>query len=131
LVQIRDPDASVTPDGGAIAYMWLGNVYIQLLPAGAPVRVANVVGGRSVYPRWRGDGNELYYLDGHKVMAVSIRREPRLEVGTAAALFDLPENCGAYAPAPDGQRFLVEIPTNPPKPPGTLHVLLNWRSSRH
>ena len=43
----------------------------------------------AVFPRWRGDGKELYYYaaDG-RLMAVPIKGETAVEVDTAVPLFE-------------------------------------------
>lgn len=85
------------------------------------------------FPRWRGDGREIYYLDPAGTLnAVSIQPgEASLSAKTPEALFDLglpysgvTENSG-YSPAPDGRRFLaVRRKVDPRRAPIT--VVLNW-----
>jgi eukaryotic-like serine/threonine-protein kinase len=84
-------------------------------------------------PRWRADGKELFFLTGGykvRLMAVPIGALPN-PVGTPTPLFGfqstatVPQaNSFRYAPAADGQRFLVnaEITDAPP----SLEVILNW-----
>jgi hypothetical protein len=69
--------------------------------------------GGGSQPRWRGDGNELYYLapDG-KLMAVEIEPEPVFRAGMPKALFQTPPQVALSVAAhswnltPDGKRFL-------------------------
>ena len=62
-------------------------------------------------PRWRGDGNELYFLalDG-SVMAVDVRERATLSVGAPHRLFRLAGSHGDWDVLPDGSRFLIAIP---------------------
>jgi hypothetical protein len=85
-----------------------------------------------VYPRWRRDGRELYYLDGNRrIVAVSVTTNTNFEVGKSASLFEtsIPfepsRSLGPdypYDVTPDGQRFLVSAPldTTP------ITVVVNW-----
>jgi Tol biopolymer transport system component len=92
-------------------------------------------GGRA--PRWRGDGQELYYLttDENKLMAVTIRKVGgSLQAETPYALFstlapsDSGDNPFPYDVTADGRRFLIE------ETPGTeasvpLVAILNWQAA--
>jgi Tol biopolymer transport system component len=62
-------------------------------------------------PRWRADGNELYFFgpDG-SVMAVDVNGRATLSVGTPHALFRLAGSHGDWDVLPDGSRFLIAIP---------------------
>jgi len=93
-------------------------VYVRDFPAGD--RKWQVSSGGGLMPRWRGDGNELFYLalDG-TLMAVSVRAEKTtLELGAARALFAtglrfLPafkNRTNQYAVSRDGERFLINVP---------------------
>ena len=93
-------------------------------------------GARGIDPRWRSDGKELFYVDlpgagrQGKLMAVPIGSE--LEpVGTPVPLFDIrtssappQENRFIYAPAADGQRFLVNVFASRLQP--SLEIIFNW-----
>jgi hypothetical protein len=87
-------------------------------------------------PQWRADGRELFYLSGDRLMAADVRAMGgAFESGPPRALFPLNMKRGyggyGYAVAPDGQRFLVNTPV---EPPGTapLIIILNWTSGlRH
>jgi len=80
--------------------------------------------------RWRGDGKELFFLDGATLQAVEVNGDGvAFESGTPHQLFNANLSMSPrylYDVAPDGQRFLIV--TN-----GTLQsalpitVVLNWR----
>ena len=78
-------------------------------------------------PQWGPGGRELFYLSlDSKVMAVSLN----LGLDTVATsepreLFVLPPRASFFEMAPDGQRFLVNMPDPTPHP---LTVIVNWPS---
>ncbi len=113
-------------------------VYVRPFPRAEGVWEISTMGGEM--PRWRGDGQELYYvaLDG-KMMAVGLKvipgSKPSLEVGAPAALFDsniLADSGGShnvfqYDVSPDGKRFLINTDGSSrgsASPP--LTVWVNW-----
>jgi hypothetical protein len=136
-----------SPDGRWIAYASneTGRIEVYVMPfvePGAADRLAgpqatasrvrvSATGGSS--PRWRVDGQELFYLvpESNAVMAASVDgRSGEFIVGETRTLFTLSmaENANAspYDVAADGQRFLVALPDNPSisSPPPT--IVLNW-----
>ena len=100
-------------------------IYVQSIPASGAKYQLSTAGGTQ--PTWRGDGKELFYLStDRKLMAVPIALGANVEPGTPHELF---ANAGitGYAPSPDGQRFLVNVPAGgegAAAPPIT--VVLNW-----
>ena len=103
----------VSPDGRALAYAsdesGKFDVYIDTFPTpGARVRVTTAGGAE---PRWRGDGRELYFRRGSEVHAVAIEgARGRVALGASARLFDAGASIRAYDAAPDGRRFLLNLP---------------------
>jgi hypothetical protein len=91
-------------------------------------------GGRA--PRWRGDGQELYYLtiDDNKLMAVTLRSVAgALQAETPHELFaaSVPADVGdipvPYDVTADGQRFLLEESAgNEASIP--LTAVVNWQA---
>ena len=87
-----------------------------------------------VQPRWRPDGKELFYLSqDRKLMAVPIRGGSTIELGSPQALFEIsfppmgsiqPYAWYEYDVTADGQRFLINLPTESTTVPIT--VVLNW-----
>ena len=94
-------------------------------------------------PRWRGDGRELYYLEAaSKVIAIAVKTDGDFEAGKPTVLFEIPVVGPAspgggpgtvYDVSPDGQRFLVSVPSGGLSSVSTpLTVTLNWTSAlRH
>lgn len=136
-----ETDGQFSPDGKWIAYTsnesGCNEVYVTAFDgasrsAGGKWQVSNQ-GGRA--PRWRSDGKELFYLSvgGRAIMAAEIRMPAQwVETGTPRELFAavMQANTGdtpyPYDVAADGQRFLIQEPTDIQSSP--LTVILNWQT---
>jgi dipeptidyl aminopeptidase/acylaminoacyl peptidase len=130
LVQTRftELDAVISPDGKWFAYSsdesGRPEIYVQAFAdASKRYQVSAAGGGR---PRWRGDGQELFFVAGNTLQSVSISTGGGFEAGKPRDLFRLPM-WEDYAVTRDGQRFLVatSVEDNPVLPPT---VVLNWTS---
>jgi Tol biopolymer transport system component len=126
-----------SPDGQWVAYAsnesgkW--EIYVTSFPEPRGNWKVSSAGGSE--PRWRRDGNELFYLspDG-EVMEVQVRRGAGFDAEPAQPLFHprLRQHISSadlftYDVAPDGQRFLVN--TDVGEATGRpLTVLINWRA---
>jgi Tol biopolymer transport system component len=131
-VHIDEPQ--VSPDGRWIAYISRESrqdeVYVEpFRRPGNRVRVSPRGGGQ---PKWRADGRELFFVTlANKLAVVNVQATAdRVDVSLPTELFAVKSVQGAmyddYAPAPDGQRFLVKIPAAQEKP--RLAVVTNWTS---
>lgn len=105
-------DVSVSPDGTLIGYSAASGssreVYIRALAGGPRVQISSAGGAR---PAWRGDGQELFFISEGKLMAAQLRKDHgRVQLGTTAALFDLPSGATHFKARSDGQRFLLVVP---------------------
>jgi Tol biopolymer transport system component len=118
----------VSPDGQWIAYVsdvsGDDQVYVTTFPvAGARSRVSPS-GGHS--PAWSPDGKTLYYLQGSKMMALSIETDGGLRVVGREELFEGEfmqyRWSRQYDITPDGSRFVMI--KNPTK--GDVEVVTNW-----
>jgi serine/threonine protein kinase len=96
-------------------------------PAATGVRVSP---GGGEQPAWRDDGTELFYLapDGY-LMSVPVSRGDSLQPGTATPLFrsNIADRAGfsqTYAPAKDGQSFLIMTAT---RTNDATTIVLNWQ----
>ncbi|MEO5897782.1 MAG: protein kinase, partial [Vicinamibacterales bacterium] len=126
--------ATLSPDGKYIAYQsnqsGQNEIYVQEFPeARNRVQISTGVG---VEAYWRGDGRELFYRSGTRLMAVPVQTGATFTAGTPAPLFQTRfatiTSRGRYRPAPDGQRFLVVGPlARETEQPAS--VLLNWTSA--
>ena len=128
--------AQFSPNGRWVAYTssesGKDEVYVVSFPAPSVKRQLSSDGG--VEPRWRRDGSELFYVSSDRNMtAVPILSQTTLQTGPPKTLFRVrivahgSQGTGLYTlydVAPDGQRFLMNVPPDDPGPPFT--VVLNW-----
>jgi Tol biopolymer transport system component len=136
----REEAAVFSPDGRWIAYMSNEgggyDVYVRPFvdPTSGVSRAAGqwqISSGGGVYPRWRRDGKELYYLNlAGDMMAATVALEAdTLEFGAPVTLFRQRVSSGdenldlVYDVTPDG-RFLVNAVIDSGLAPITL--LMNW-----
>jgi Tol biopolymer transport system component len=115
-------------------------VYVTAFPE--PRAIRQISSGGGVWPRWRHDGKEIFYLapDG-KIMSAALKaRGDTFEAGGSTALFDAHPKNGRwpYSPSRDGQRFLVnslvEQAVRPAYAMGQLNstpltVVVNWSAA--
>jgi hypothetical protein len=101
--------------------------------------VASVSGGKwqisthgGSEPIWRGDGKELFYANGNKLMAIDVNPDGEsFEKGIAKELFEAPltaERRNNYAVSADGKRFLMNVRVEDKNIPEFI-VTLNWRAA--
>ncbi len=136
--------ASFAPDGKWIAYTsdesGRNEVYIESFPdRGKRTRVSTRGG---IYPRWRRDGRELFFVvenndklwmfGGSALVefhAVDIEQvDGELRPGTPTLLFEARAHIWNhyYDVTADGKRFIIGI--TPERPARPIHVLSDWRS---
>jgi len=105
--------AYTSDDGGATGGS-TSQIYVQPFApeASNPSRWPISVNG-GLAPRWRGDGKELFYLEGRKLMAAEIRTPGRnFEAGIPRELFEAPPQDSApaiFGVSADGERFLLPV----------------------
>ena len=131
--QATETTARISPNGKWLAYTSNSSgeneIYVTTFPDGNGRQRVSTGGGLD--PQWRADGRELYYLTPDDVlMAVDVADTDAFEPSTPQPLFRFTPNPIAsqfgsnYAPAPDGQRFLISELVGPAQP--QLIVTLNW-----
>jgi Tol biopolymer transport system component len=119
-----------SPDGRWLAYQSRESgrfeIYVQgIAGPGSKIRVSTEGGQK---PSWSRDGKELYFRQGHKMMAATIESGAELRVGKPVTLFE--GHYGrywasrAYDVAPDGRFLMVKTPEE--LAPRQLNVVLNW-----
>jgi len=124
--------ASLSADSRWLAYAsnQTGRQEIWVQPygrRGTPVRVSSN-GGKE--PVWARNGRELFYLQGTRMMAVTVNPEPTFRFDTPEFLFESPylllDQPPSYDVAPDG-RFLM-IKPNEGEQDGALRITVvqNW-----
>ena len=131
----NEGDGQLSPDGRWLAF-WSDKsgryeVYVQPFRDGRETGLAEtwrVSTGGGTWPRWRGDGKELFFkaLD-NRMMSVPVHSGPTFEAGAPVALFDTndlePDNL-TYDVSSDGQRFLVSGVFESASRP--VIIRLNW-----
>jgi eukaryotic-like serine/threonine-protein kinase len=145
---VREPGnqrhAKLSPNGKWLAYVTeitagLPEVMVaSLITPGAKWRIST---GGGAFPRWRGDGKELFYLaSGGMLTAVSVSSDPdgALRVGATRRLFQtgiralggLGGGALSFNVSPDGQRFLVMTPDKEqPATMSAIVVVTNWTAA--
>ena len=121
--------AVVSPDGGWFAHVaGPDNIYVDSFEEPETQRRVSEEGGQQ--PVWSPTGDELFYRNGDKMMAVSIQTEPVLSVGEPRVLFEGSYRANQRIPqvqnydiSPDGQRFLM---IRDDTEPAQIRVVPNW-----
>jgi Tol biopolymer transport system component len=124
-----------SPDGKWMSYQsdesGKDQVYVMPFSPGAggsgkwQISVEGGVGGR-----WRGDGKELFYLEGRKLMAVEVSVVGgSFHAGIPKMLFETRMTSlfywVNYTPSADGRRFLIAVPVE--QEAGLpITVVMNW-----
>jgi serine/threonine-protein kinase len=135
LVQYPGTDAGavLSPDGRYFAYTsdvsGMAQVYVRPYPDHSRwTSQVSTDGGHA--PRWSPDGRELYFVQGDRLMAVTVRFEPEVEVEVPREIHRGDFDPGApYLPAsydlsPDGDTFVLADATHTVPP--SIRVVLNW-----
>ena len=142
--QFMESQGQISPDGKWLAYCsdesGRNQIYLRPFAGASPVPnrwpVSNASGRE---PRWGADSKELFYLEEpvtgggfgrYKIMSVPIGAAPN-PAGVPKPLFEVQSatfiplaNNFLYAPAANGQRFLVNVFATEAEP--SLEVILNW-----
>jgi serine/threonine protein kinase len=122
-------NGTFSPDGRWVAYQLDASGRYELLvrpfPNRDPPQTISRDGG--MYPRWRGDGKELFFLspDG-TMMAAGFDATTGLAKGVPQALFPTQlvfGNNRPYAVDRNGERFLVPIAADP-----RVTAVMDWRA---
>jgi serine/threonine protein kinase/Tol biopolymer transport system component len=130
--EFREERGQFSPDGRWIVYTSTesrgAEVYVAAFPGPGGKQRVSTAGG--VFPRWRRDGKEIFFLAGNKLVAVAVNlRGTELEIGAAQALFDInPGSMRTGYPwdvTPDGQRFLI-VTTSERKEATPITLVQNW-----
>jgi eukaryotic-like serine/threonine-protein kinase len=127
-----------SPDGQWIAYASndSGRFEVYVTPFPGPGRKWQVSSGGGGWPRWRRDGEELYYIAADRTLtAVQLKAAAGgLDVSPGQALFTAPLrphvrlDAYSYDVTPDGQRFLLNT-AGEEVPVTALTLVLNWTTS--
>ena len=124
--------AQFSPDGRWIAYSSdeSGQLEVYVRPytgSGGKVQVSTD-GGQ--HPIWARNGQELFYRNGDKMMAVAVKTSANFDAGTPHLLFEKRNPVAGptpgYAISPDGQRFLMIQPIESEQAATQINLVLNW-----
>ena len=117
-----------SPDGRFVAYASTesgeSEIYLRRFPPTGERWQISQGGGSEPY--WRGDGKEFFYITlDRRLVSLSIRTSPSVEIGKAQTLFGVPTVIGtisrsSYVMTRDGQRFLFTVPVDQSLPTITL-----------
>jgi Tol biopolymer transport system component len=123
-----------SPDGRWMAYhsdeSGRLEVYVRAFPGPGGKWQVSTAGG--VWPRWRRDGRELFYLGpDNRIMAVSVNLDSALHASPPVVLFAVHPSQNSYSTAfdvsADGQRFLVNsVSADQGSPP--LSLVIQWKA---
>jgi Tol biopolymer transport system component len=109
-------------------------VYVESITPGGASHLVSVNGGG--YPRWRGDGKELYFItsSNSSLMAVDIKTGPEITFGLPHELFVQPalrRNVSEfpYQPNADGSQFLMLLSAGGEVAAPALTVVTNWQGT--
>ena len=123
-----------SPDGKWIAYVsdesGKNEVYVQQFPGpGGKLQISKNGGS---FPVWAPNGEELFYINGNKMMAMEISTAPKFEASSPRQLFvseylisGANPSIPNYDISSDGYHFVM-IRSEQEKAPTRLHVILNW-----
>ena len=125
-------NGTLSPDGRWLAFSSFESgrveVYVRPYPALDRSFLVSTAGGAE--PRWSGNGRELFYREGDKMMAVDVRLERDFSASQPRVLFEGPfatDPVGGdginYDVTPDGERFVMVRETE--RTP-QLYMVLNW-----
>ena len=125
---------ALSPDGRWLAYVSdrSGRAEVYVGAFADPSRSVQVSKDGGTEPKWRRDGEELYFRTGPRMMAAAVRTRPALAVQPARELFSGTYQSGeagrpAYDVSLDGSRFLMVRPPDVAPPGRELRIILGWR----
>ena len=101
-------------------------MYVRRFPDGTDKKQVSLRGGAQ--PRWRKDGNELFYVEDATLLAVQVSSERDFALGAAERLFEekdgFPGRGLRYDVSFDGRRILMTETLR--KANLSIRVVQNW-----
>jgi Tol biopolymer transport system component len=127
-----DVQGTVSPDGRWMAYAsdesGQFDIYVERIEdrSPGPGTRERVSSGGGSDPRWSRNGQELFFRRGSQIHAATpaLGRGPNALAATSM-LFDTKVGLRTFDVAPDGRRFLVNLPASPASA-GPATVIVNW-----
>jgi serine/threonine-protein kinase len=129
----RELSPVFSPDSRWLAYVsnetGRNEVYVRPFPDAAGRWKISTEGGTQ--PRWAGNGRELFYRNGNKMLAVSIDTRNGFGASQPKLLFEGAYRMNvnwvaAYDVTADGQRFVMSRSRQDTGGGDQIHVVLNW-----
>ena len=122
-------NGTFSPDGRWVAYQSNASgryeIVVRPFPNKDPARTISRDGGK--YPRWRGDGKELFFVSpAGTMMAAGFDPTNGVSQGVPQPLFPTQIRVGdnrPYAVDKYGQRFLLKVGPDP-----QIVVVMDWRT---
>jgi Tol biopolymer transport system component len=123
-------DGDFSPSGRFVAYTandsGRNEVYVRRFPDRTDMRQVSMRGGSQ--PRWRKDGNELFYVEDATLVAVHVSSVRDFALGAAERLFEdkdpFPGRGIRYDVSFDGRRILMTETLQKANP--SIRVVQNW-----
>lgn len=119
-----------SPDGHWVAYMsdesGRREICVQPFPGPGGKWLLSTEGGE--YPRWAGNGRELFFVSGERLMSVALETQPVFKAASPRPVIQTTGYLGAgnYDVMPDAQHFLMIRQNDSGISPKELNVVLNW-----
>jgi serine/threonine-protein kinase len=124
--KFSESDATLSPDGRWIVFQSTesgrSEIYVAPYPGLNRKWLVSRDGGDNA--AWRRTGNELFFQNGNRLMAVSVRTHPTFQADPPVILFDRPFI--NYDPAPDGKRFVLVEDAEPEPERLQVVVVPDW-----
>jgi len=129
--------AQFSPDGHWIAYesdqSGTREIYVRELILGSDGKPEEtqshvISAGGGVFPSWKGDSKELFYLTGDQktVRSVEITAKPVFQRSATTLNVPLPAGATFGGVARDGLRFLIALPVGQGNRPQQFTIVQNW-----
>jgi eukaryotic-like serine/threonine-protein kinase len=123
-----EADARLSPDGRWVAYesdrAGRNEVHVRRFPGPSRDWLVSLSGG--AYPVWSGDGRQLFFRDGARMMVVDIAHSAEFSSGRPKLLFEAPDMnvaVDAYDVARDGRLLMIR---HEPRVATQLNLVQNW-----
>jgi serine/threonine-protein kinase len=127
-------EPTFSPDGHWLAYAadesGQYQIYVQPFPGPGGKWQISTDGGRE--PFWSRNGKELFYRNGRKMMVLDVTLKPSFTAAQPKVLFegryvtDVASAERSYDVTPDGQRFVMIMPSEQELAATQINVVLNW-----
>jgi eukaryotic-like serine/threonine-protein kinase len=130
----RDASPSLSADGRWLAYSSEegGRAEVYVVPYPGPGGKFQISTDGGDLPQWNADGDELFYVNGTRLMAVKVETSPAFRALVPRVLFDAPDSLGDallahhYSYASQEDRFLLLKTDSTTPTTDRLQVVVNW-----